>query len=128
MNAYSVNYDGQRMIYWEKNDDSAQYVIYLYLNAKGFYEHDSFRGQVLTAPAFLKSKRAEIKLNEVVNQIIDVITVPREKTYHTFSDLVHISSTRSYNSSTDTGLFYSCKVVAEDRNGNKIDESNEIRI
>ena len=120
MNLFNQN----NMIFWEKVDAAAQYVVHLSIQAK-LITRGYCGGRYHESSNFLKEKHRTNFDGDVASQVIDIITVPREKTYYTFSDLVCIKVSHTpTNGATVTGLDYYATVIAEDREGKEIDKAS----
>lgn len=119
MNLFNEN----NMIFWEKVDEAAQYVVYLSIQAKIFEQN--YGGRLFKeTPTFLYNKHSVEEIGNIAEQDIDVITVPREKTYHTFTDLVSIRVRHENDRHYESGLSFNATVIAEDREGNEIDRAS----
>lgn len=117
-------FNQDNMIFWEKVDDAAQYVVHLSIHAE-LITQGYCDGRYHQSSNFLRGKHKTNCVGDVASQVIDVITIPRETTYHTFSDLVCIKETRSpTNGTIETGLSYYATVIAEDREGNEVDKAS----
>ncbi len=117
------------MIFWEKVEDAAQYVIHLLIESKICPEVSYSNGyrhvtRPQYTPKFLFNKHKSNTVGDAVNQEINVIYISREKTYYTFDDLVSIARNKSTN--VVTGYNYYVFVEAEDRQGNLIDKSENV--
>lgn len=124
MNLFNQN----NMIFWEKVDEAAQYVVHLSIQAKITENHTGggYFGSrsIKTIPPFLCGKHSTEALDDIAEQDINVFTVPREKTYHTFTDLVYIGGQDGNGNFIKSGLSFYATVIAEDREGNEIDKAS----
>ncbi len=112
-------FNQDNMIFWEKVNKAAQYVVHLSIQAKiteGRYK--------IIIPPFLSRGHSTKKLDNIAEQDINVFTVPREKTYHTFTDLIPIDRQYVNGTSYESGLSFHATVIAEDRKGNEIDRAS----
>ncbi len=117
-------FNQDNMIFWEKVDEAAQYVVHLSIQAK-LITKGYCNGAYHESSNFLKRKHKSDAPGDIASQVIDIITIPREKTYHTFSDLVCINMSRiSSGGYMKNGLDYYATVIAEDREGNEIDRAS----
>ncbi len=119
MNLFNQN----NMIFWEKVDKAAQYVIHLSIQAKIMKRHYAGR-EFKKIPTFLCGKHSTEDFDNIAEQDINVFTVPREKTYHTFTDLVYIGELYENQHIYESGLSFHATVIAEDREGNEIDKAS----
>jgi len=118
----------KNMIFWEKVEEVAQYVVHLMIESKicppvtygNGYRAES-RDKFIHE--FLADKHQSNDMFDTVSQEINTIIVSREKTYYTFNDLISISKVEA---NLDSGLNYKVFVEAEDRQGNIIDKSENI--
>ncbi len=117
------------MVFWEKVENAAQYIIHLLIESaicpertEGGYPRVRTIPQY--TPKFLFDKHKSNVAGDAVSQEINVITVSRERTYFTFDDLVSIARNKSTNNVT--GYNYYVFVEAEDRQGNIIDKSTNV--
>ena len=116
-------FNRDNMIFWEKVDEAAQYVVRLSIQAKIMKRHYAGR-EFKNVPPFLYGKHSAEDFDNIAEQDINVFTVPREKTYHTFTDLVDIGKLYENGCFHESGLSFHAAVIAEDREGNEIDKAS----
>lgn len=92
------------MVWWKKIDDAARYLIYLYI--------------------------VEKEQNSLIYNEIACVEKDRQTLYHTFEGLaaINLEWNRNRGCWCNTGLDYYVSVVAEDRNGNIIAESEKVKL